>query len=79
MISRYVERALRRARYVEAEDGSYCGTVAGLRGVISTGSTLEVCRAQLVEVIEEWILVRVARGLAVPPMGGARVEVKRAS
>jgi predicted RNase H-like HicB family nuclease len=79
MISRYVDRALRRARYVELEDGSYCGTIPGLRGVIATGSTLEACRDRLVEVIEEWILVRVARGLAVPPLGGARVEVKKAS
>jgi len=79
MISRYVDRALRRARYVEIEGGAYCGTVAGLRGVIATGPTLEACRDRLVDVIEEWILVRVARGLAVPPMGGARVEVKRAS
>ena len=78
MISRYVNRALQRARYVETDDGSYCGTVAGMRGVIATGRTLEGCRDQLVEVIEEWILVRVARGLAVPPIGGARVEVKRA-
>jgi predicted RNase H-like HicB family nuclease len=54
-------------------------TVAGLRGVIATGRALEACRDRLAEVIEEWILVRVARGLPVPAIGGARVEVKRAS
>jgi predicted RNase H-like HicB family nuclease len=79
MISRYVERALHRARYSRVEDGSFCATVPGLRGVIGTGPTLEACRDQLVEVIEEWILVRVARGLAVPSLGGVKVEVKKAS
>ena len=40
---------------------------------------VEECRTQLAEVIEAWVLVRVARGLKVPPIGGATVQVKRAS
>ena len=78
VITRYVEHALRRARYRRV-DGSYCATVPGLRGVIATGTTREVCRAQLSEVVEEWVLVRVARGLRVPPLDGATIEVKKAS
>ena len=78
MITPYVDQALRRARYVQ-DDGVFCATVPGLRGVIATASTLEACRDQLVEVIEEWILVRVARGLSVPAIGGLKVEVKKAS
>ncbi|MCG8556693.1 MAG: hypothetical protein MJD61_15610 [Proteobacteria bacterium] len=34
---------------------------------------------QLAEVIEEWILVRVARGLAIPPMGEIEISVEKAS
>ncbi len=30
--------------------------------------TLEECRNQLAEVVEEWVLIRVAKGLAVPPL-----------
>ena len=33
----------------------------------------------LAEVIEEWLLVRVARGLAVPSLDGITVKVRRAS
>jgi predicted RNase H-like HicB family nuclease len=79
MIGRYVERALRKARYVQLEDGSYCATVPGLRGVVATGASVETCREQLAEVIEAWVLVRVSRGLAVPAIGGATVHVKKAS
>jgi len=79
MISRYLGRALRKARYVELDDGTYCATVPGLRGVVATGDTVESCREQLAEVIEAWILVRVSRGLAVPAIGGATVHVKKAS
>jgi predicted RNase H-like HicB family nuclease len=79
MIIRYLDKALRRARYAQLEDGSYCATVPGLRGVVATAATLEQCRNQLAEVVEEWVLVRVARGLTVPALGGTKVEVKKAS
>ena len=81
MITAYVDRALRRARYERVDDGEFCATVPGLPGVIATGRTLERCRDQLAEVVEEWVLVRIARGLSVPRLGRVTVEVrmKRAS
>ena len=79
MITRYVARALKRARYRLLEDGTFAATVRGLRGVIATGGTLEQCRGTLADVVEEWVLVRVARGLAVPALGGVTVRVRRAS
>jgi predicted RNase H-like HicB family nuclease len=41
-------------------------TVDGLRGVIATGETIETCRVDLIEVIEEWITIRLQRGLDIP-------------
>ena len=77
MILKYIDKALRRAHYTQPDSGVFCATVPGLRGVLATASTLEACRDQLAEVIEEWVLVRVARGLAVPPLGGVTVSVKK--
>ena len=79
MISRYIERALERARYELLPDGTFAATVRGLRGVVATGATLEACRRDLAEVVEEWLLVRVARGLDVPTLDGATVKIRRAS
>ena len=79
MVSQYVASALERADYQLLDDGSFAATVRGLRGVIATGSTLEGCRRELVEVVEEWVLVRVAHGLAIPALGKAVVKVRRAS
>jgi predicted RNase H-like HicB family nuclease len=79
VITRYIDQALRRARYRMVDGSVYCAVVPGLRGVIATGPTLEDCRDQLAEVVEEWVLVRVARGLAVPRLGGVTVEVRQAS
>ena len=79
MIRQYVEQALRMARYDKLEDGTFCGEVPRLRGVLSTGETLEACRDQLAEVVEEWVLVRVAKGLQVPRLGKVGVRVTLAS
>jgi len=79
MIRSYLDETVRRARYSQLEDGSYCAEVRGLRGVIATGESLEACRTTLQEVVEEWVLVRVSRGLAVPALGRVRIRVRKAS
>lgn len=78
MIRQYVEEALQSARYDKLEDGTFYGEVPRLRGVLVTAETLEECRNQLAEVVEEWVLVRVAKGLAVPSFGRIGVRVKKA-
>ena len=79
MIRSYLDNALRRARYTQLEDGTYCAEVPSLRGVIATGTTVEACREDLESVIEEWILVRVANGLAVPTLDGVKIRISKAS
>lgn len=78
MIRHYLDEALRRAKYTPLEGGSFAAEVRGLRGVVATGDSLEECREVLQEVIEEWILVRVARGLDVPSLGRAKIRVRKA-
>jgi predicted RNase H-like HicB family nuclease len=78
MIRQYIEEALRRARYDKLEDGTFCAEVPRLRGIVAIGDTLEECRTQLAEVVEEWVLVRVAKGLSIPPLGKVEVKVRKA-
>jgi len=63
--------AIEAPSIVMLEDGTFTATGRGLRGVIGTGATLEACRGDLTDVIEEWVLVRVARGLSIPALDGA--------
>ena len=78
MIRQYVDEALRLAKYNKLDDGTFCGEADALRGVLATAATLEQCRDQLAEVVEEWVLVRVSRGLDVPPLAGIVVKVQTA-
>jgi predicted RNase H-like HicB family nuclease len=79
VITDYINEALHRARYAVVDDGVFRATVPGLPGVIATAKSLEGCRDQLAEVVEERVLVRVSGGLSVPRLGAARVQARRAS
>jgi len=70
MFSEYIKAALMQAEYDTLEDGSYVATVPGLQGVIAIGDSLEECRTDLIEVIEEWIVARLQWGYPVPTIGG---------
>jgi len=75
MITEYIEAALARATYEIIQDKEpYYGEIPGLRGVWASGKTLEECRQNLKEVIEGWIIVRLRKGLSVPPINGHRIE-----
>jgi predicted RNase H-like HicB family nuclease len=61
MLTRYLQAAMQQARYeILPDDGTYYGEIPGFQGVYANASTLEKCRAELEEVLEEWILFRVS-------------------
>lgn len=80
MLRRYIETALHRARYeMLATDLLFYGEVPGLDGVYAEAATLEQCRDELESVVEEWLLLRIARQLPIPPLDGVDVRVPLAS
>ncbi|MGH9942329.1 MAG: type II toxin-antitoxin system HicB family antitoxin [Pyrinomonadaceae bacterium] len=67
MLTNYLRAALHRARYeILTDDGSYYGEIPDFDGVYANAAMLEACREELAEVLEEWILFRVAKGLPLP-------------
>lgn len=75
MIIQYIETALAHARYdVIKDEEPYYGEVPELSGVWATGKTLEECRRNLMEVIDGWIIVRLRRGLPIPPIDNCTIE-----
>ncbi len=66
-MTQYIQAALENARYEIIDDEKpYYGEVPKLDGVWGSGNTLEECRQNLEEVIDEWVLVRLTKGLSIP-------------
>jgi predicted RNase H-like HicB family nuclease len=75
MILQYIEKALSHARYEIIKDTNpYYGEVPELAGVWATGLTLEECRKNLIDVIEGWIIIRLKRGLPIPPIDNYTID-----
>lgn len=67
MLTKYLQAALHRAHYeILSDDGTYYGEIPGFQGVYANADTLEACREELAEVLEEWMLFRISRHLPLP-------------
>ncbi len=78
MVRQYIDAAMRHAKYETlAEDSTFYGEIEGFDGVYANAATLEVCRAELEEVLEEWVLFRVSRNLELPAVDGIELRVRK--
>jgi predicted RNase H-like HicB family nuclease len=78
MLREYVRGAMHRAHYeILEDDGGFYGEIPGFDGVYASASSLEGCRDELEEVLEEWVLFRVSRHLEVPEVNGIDLRVRK--
>ena len=76
MLLEYLQAALHQARYeILPDDGSYYGEIPACEGVYANAGTLEDCREELREVLEEWVLFRVHRHLALPVIDVIEISI----
>ncbi len=77
MLSKYIQAALRHAKYeILADDGTYYGEIPECNGVYANAGTLEECREELREVLEEWVLFRVHKNLLLPAIDGVELVIR---
>jgi predicted RNase H-like HicB family nuclease len=78
MITEYIQAAMRKAKYelLEGNEGFYA-EIPGLQGVWANAPTLEACREELAEVLEEWILFHISDGTPLPTVDGIDLNVKK--
>jgi predicted RNase H-like HicB family nuclease len=77
MLLDYINAAMHQAKYeVLPDDGTFYGEISGFNGVYANAKTLEACRDELVETLEEWILFRVSRNLSLPMIDGIELSIK---
>jgi len=77
MLSKYISSAMKKARYeILEDDGSFYGEIPGFKGVYANANTLEECREELEEVLEEWLFFRISRNLFIPEVNGMELKIK---
>jgi predicted RNase H-like HicB family nuclease len=74
MLTHYITGAMHRAHFELMENGRFFGSIPECPGVWGEGATLETCRDELQEVLEDWILIRLRQGLDIPVIDGVDIN-----
>jgi len=79
MLTQYIQAAMRQAKYkILDDDEGFFGEIPGFQGVWANAETLEECRDELAEVLEEWIFLNLADNTPLPVVNGLKLSVERA-
>jgi len=75
MIREYIQKAMSHAHYelIDQPGEPYYGEVPPLQGVMAIGKTLEECRANLEDALDNWLLVGLRLGHDIPELDGVRL------
>ncbi len=75
MITEYVKAALEKATYKRLEDDTWFAEIEGFEGVWANAETVELCRSELMEVLEEWIVIKISDNDPLPVVNGFTVKI----
>ena len=77
MLTAYINAALGKARYEILPEGEgYFGSIESLQGVWAQAETLEICREELREALEEWIVMGLRMGHPLPSIDGIALTIQ---
>ena len=76
MITEYISAALKKAEYKRIEDGSWFAEIPGFNGVWANGETVEICRSELSEVLEEWLILKIRDKDPLPVVNGRQIKIQ---
>jgi predicted RNase H-like HicB family nuclease len=78
MLTAYINAAMRSAHYEILDGGEgYFGKIPGLQGVWANADTLEACRDELREVLEEWIILGLKMNHQIPVIDGIELNFEK--
>jgi predicted RNase H-like HicB family nuclease len=78
MLTKYIQAAMKQAKYeIFPDDGTFYGEIPICEGVYANAVTLEACREELQEVLEDWILLSLTLNLPLPVLDNIDLTVTK--
>ena len=77
MLTEYIEAALRNAHYEMMEDGRVFATIKPLKGLWADGDTVEECRTNLLDTLEDWLFISIRERMSIPKLDGISLAPNR--
>lgn len=76
MLIEYLQKVMEAAEYKKLEDGSWFAEIPDFEGVWANGKSIEACRKELIEVLEEWLILKIKDKEPVPVIEGIDINIK---
>jgi predicted RNase H-like HicB family nuclease len=76
MLFEYIQKALEKAQYKVLDDGTWFAEVPDFEGVWANAATVEECRRELQEVLEEWLVLKIRDRDPIPKIEGVEIRVR---
>ena len=76
MLSEYIQKALEKAQYKVLEAGTWFAEIPGFEGVWANATTVEECRHEIMEVLEEWLVLKIRDRDSIPMIEGVGIQIK---
>ena len=76
MLLEYTQKALEKAQYKKLDDGTWFAEIPGFEGVWANANTVENCRTELLEVLEEWLILKLRDNDPIPEIEGVSLKIK---
>lgn len=75
MLTKYIDAAMHHAQYKLLDDGTFFGEIPPTPGVWANADTLEACRDELQEVLEDWLFLGIQRHINLPVVDGIDLNI----
>jgi predicted RNase H-like HicB family nuclease len=66
MLTDFISKKLYGAKYKLLKDNTYFGEIPGIKGIWANAKTLESCRRELQEVLEDWLVLSIKFDKQIP-------------
>jgi predicted RNase H-like HicB family nuclease len=77
MLTEYLNAALKKAEYKKIDDGTWYADIPGFAGVWANADSVEGCRSELREVLEEWLVLKIRDEDPIPTIDGFGIHIKK--
>jgi len=76
MLIEYIRKAMSKAQYKSLDDGTWFAEIPGFQGIWANGRSVEECREELMEVLEEWLFLKIRDRDPIPEIDGINLKFK---
>jgi predicted RNase H-like HicB family nuclease len=76
MLFEYLQKALEKTKYKKLEDGTWFAEIPGFEGVWANAKSVEECRRELLEVLDEWLILKLRDRDPIPEVEGIDLKIK---